>query len=435
MAISQPITNGASRNVVILSPQLTKPLDSQGEGAACGPSAIGDEFAGTPILRLLAHDPRWRAAQPFAGKRVLIALHLLPNQLGFLKAAMHLGLDPTLVTIGKKDYVYPCREVVLDEMNQWGFHDTIDVEQIGEDFFTNLAHDGSEPVLAIEDGGYFLPSLARNGLSGRKIIGGVEQTTFGVRQFEDIEQFSFPVVSIPHSRLKQEFEPPEIADGIVRSIGNLLPDISLAELRIAILGAGSIGRALVRRLGQTNGKLIIYDPDAERRLYCRSLACDVVRSAENAVHNADMVIGCAGARSVTPDVIANLKTDVWLVSASSADVEIDTQYLECASFHHETILPASRETIVPPSGALGTRYVLRPRGTVVNLIGDGRPVNFLGVGGMSAQAADLVMSLVLISAIEVAAGRYSDQRGVLEQAVNTLVAEYGICEQYERFRN
>ena len=74
-------------------------------------------------------------------------------------------------------------------------------------------------------------------------------------------------------------------------------------------------------------------------------------------------------------------------------------------------------------------------GKVVNLIGDGYPINFFAAefGGMGDRQADLTLSLLLISMISMAQGKYAKRKGVIKGEIDRLAAEQRIAERFMRY--
>jgi S-adenosylhomocysteine hydrolase len=343
-------------------------------------------------------------------------------------------------TVFYKDYPYPNRDTVAQQLREWGL-DVRPVTSIDSAFFTELRAKTiktSMRILVIEDGGYLTPGLIRDPELASRVIGTVEQTTRGLWNIEAAMEASmrppqFPILSLPHSTLKQKFEPPHIGDGAVTAIQNLLHGHCLRNMRAAVLGCGSIGNALVNALSERGSVVSLYDPDPQARLLGLNLCGKVAESAVDAVCGADLVFGACGRTSITPSVIRAAKHGVWLISVSSERIEIATHHLERTASRVEPIRLHQAFVSDTTNSTIGTRYYLRPTDKVVNLLANGMPVNFMGFGGMPDQAADLVMSIVFIAARELAAGRYTDRKGVLKKAIDRLVKTHSICEQYLQF--
>jgi S-adenosylhomocysteine hydrolase len=384
-----------------------------------------------PLLARLCGNPHWKEQQPFRGKRVLIVLHFLKNLLGFVEAAEAFGLEPALTTVFYKDYLYPAGLFIKKQLRARGYR----VESAGRipqeaDAFLRP---GGLPLLIIEDGGYFAPPLIRDPGLAPNVVGAVEQTQRGLWKVEaairEVQEERFPVVTLPHSTLKKEFEPPHIGDAAVRAVQNILGHWTLRNRKAAVLGCGKIGSALICALAGQGVPVSFYDRDPVARVKAMNLCGLAARSVEEAVADAHLVFGTTGSTSITADVIRRLSSGAWLISVSSEQVEIDVACLEQACRSKEKIYLGEFVERVDMDAEIGTRYVLED-GRVVNLLADGYPINFMGFGEMPDQAADLVMSLIFLAAVELAAGSFRGRTGVLASAVDELVRKHQVAETY-----
>lgn len=399
------------------------------------------ELGATPVLWKLALSRNSGAEHPFAGLRTLIVLHALGNLRAFLRAMMLKGLDPGLTTVFVKPYDYGEKPQVLAWLGERGFS-VRHVEDIGADFLAELdAEQPALPILIVEDGGYFASAthtLKPSLLS--RVVGTVEQTSRGIAKLREavgnnVERIAVPVVSVPDSTLKREFEPPFIAAGIVRTLHNLLSR-DLGEMKVLVLGYGVIGKALVERLLDAGAEVSVYDPKLRHdpaSLYARfDVALDPVAAAPDK----DLIIGASGRQSVTPEVIDAASAGTYFASASSDQHEIAVDYLEEVAVEKEVL----RHDFLYCEGGLervpkGTTYRVLPDARELFLIHDGRPINFMSLGsGMSDREADLVLALIYAGALELAAGAYAGQTGILASAVDALDRKYRIGETFVRFR-
>jgi hypothetical protein len=412
-----------------------------------------------PLLRHLAETlpESLGCPAPLAGLNLAAILHLFPDLVAFTDAAIRLGLDPAGSTFYHKDfagYAYPGREAVGGALRTRGAAvrplTELDVEALPD----------SQPLLLVEDGGYIYPALHRKSPgAASRVIGAVEQTTRGrtnlalalglppgqaatERKLE--RALRFPVISVPDCRLKALIEPPLIARAVVEHLrsltGRLRPGVPAA-----VLGGGAIGAGLVEELLKARVRVVAYDPAPETRLVLAEKGVTLASSPAEAVRGALFVIGASGRRSVTPDVIANLAHDTFLVSASSERHEIDADYLRAVAL---ATAPLPLLTGVPAGtqARAGTTYRLPGRGAGgrdIHLIADGYPVNFWGFDSLPEPHADLVMSLVLLGAAALGAWNHAGRRhrreafrpGWNRTAINQLVARSGLVEEFIRLHH
>ena len=81
---------------------------------------------------------------------------------------------------------------------------------------------------------------------------------------------------------------------------------------------------------------------------------------------------------------------------------------------------------------IGTRFYLPPNNKVINILANGYPINFWGFESMPEEASDLILSLILLSAAELAMGNHSD-RMINSQAVNEISEKYEISKKFLEF--
>ena len=93
--------------------------------------------------------------------------------------------------------------------------------------------------------------------------------------------------------------------------------------------------------------------------------------------------------------ILALDHQTYLVSASSDRWEFAVTELDNLSSQNKDIVEGGRR--------IGTAYLLRGTKKTVNLLADGTPINFWSSESMPNQVSDLILSLIFLSAVEVAA--------------------------------
>lgn len=402
----------------------------------------GLELKNTPVLHSLARNSDLQARQPFGGLQVLIAMHALTNLCAFLTAMMELGLKPSTTMVCLKDYAYPEKAAVKRWLRQHGFKvrsvDDIDAEFLAALEAEVVAHD--RRILAIEDGGYFSSAVHAlwPGLLPR-FIGIVEQTTRGITRLLDAAQqredmIGLPVVSVPDSSLKKSFEPLHIGEGVFLALLNLLSR-PLRRMRVCVLGGhGVIGRALAERLTEAGAWITVYDPALLSEPGALYLPYEIAETPVAAARDAELIIGATGRQSVTRDVIDAARDGCYIVSVSSDRNEIDMGYLEANAVETEILrhsfffCEGGRQKI-----AKGKIYRMLPDCRELFVLHDGRPINFLGFGGMLDREADLILALMFAGAADLASGRYDGRTGILRDAINAADLHYGIGRTFVGF--
>ncbi|MFN0077911.1 MAG: CRISPR-associated ring nuclease Csm6 [Prosthecobacter sp.] len=395
----------------------------------------------TPLLGYFSRHPDWKREQPFRGTRVLIVLHYLSNLVSFVDGLLGLGMQPEMTVALYKDYPYPQKRRIEDWLRAKGVRvgpNTVSERKVVLDEIEN-AH-GNEPIVVIEDGCYWtMDLLARPALAAR-VRGVVEQTTRGQRKIEKWcsdnpgKKEPFPVLLLPESHTKRDFEPDHVSGAIVKSIDAMIPDF-LARMEVTVFGFGTIGERVADILAQFHARVTVCSPDAPARAHTQNKGFKFVQSPVEAVKGADLVIGTAGCLTIDCDVIAALKHNTYLASASSEQVEIDLECLdrldaEPKPFLHDFLEKAGGEPL-----PIGTIYTLPPDDRKIILLADGMPVNFTGFSGMKDQAADLIMTLLFVAGVRMAARDYDGRSGIVPDAINKLETEFNIAREFNRLQS
>ena len=383
-----------------------------------------------PLLALLA-DPE--DPPPFAFKRVLLLLHLFRNLLALTTALERTGLDPARAVVAVKDYDYPAKDFVADRLRAAGYR-LIPADNIDMLDGNLLGGQEDERILVIEDGGLHTSNILRHPTLANRCDGVVEQTTAGVRRIEAAaarygDEIPFPVISVPHSRLKQRVEPPHIGEAAVRAVQCVLVHTAIRNYPCAVLGAGSIGSAVVDALAGQKVPVAFWDPDPETLLIAHTNLCGTAAaSAAGAVKDARFVFGASGRQSVTADLIPYLRDGAWLISVSSETVEFDLGFLErSSSIPPAPIRRCDLGECVTDHDVVGTRYVVD--GKVINVMNGGRPVNFR-FAQMGDEVADLVLTQIFLGAVDLARGRFKGRRGILADAIDEVSRRHHVADTY-----
>jgi S-adenosylhomocysteine hydrolase len=411
-----------------------------------------------------------KLGRPFEGLKCMVILHLLPDLAPFLESCEALGMDPkSTILFYKPRYKYPHRDAFISALKSKGFQvlplgnseDRISQLRDYLDKMKAAGWDSHQPLLVIEDGGYIAPEILKRVQqqefvhSTPRIVGFVEQTRRGIMNVEDVimppgvartagdpcsAKVPFPLLSLPGAKIKREIEPPIIGRGVVRGL-ELLTGRLVPGARVAVLGAGAIGMKVIEQLLGLNCRVCVYDQDETRRLHLHHLGgIELAGSNVEAVRNADFIIGCSGRQSINKDVIETAKHGAYLVSASSETYEIDSDYLRlrsssCNPLGMPMAIPAGTQSLA------GYTYSIRDKNAQkeLHLIADGIPVTFWGFSGMPCQFADLVMTLILLASAELAHKNRPEQgrnqvyeNGILDGAIDSIVANYGVPAMYLR---
>lgn len=382
-----------------------------------------------PLLNTLGTQLQQRLGKPFADLRVVISgPHVQDDLPVYLAQYEGLGLDPRLTDLFYKSYPYPRADELLQQIAARGYR-LHPIEAVN----CVLEHYGNEPLFVIEDGGH----VARYSYShGRlNITGLVEQTTKGLRIHDDEFQLRgnlpFPVLPVAESEIKARLEPPFIADQIVQNIRIFAPALAVRGSRVLIMGAGSIGLALARRLRENGASVRVCDPDPLKRLQVISeCGPDAVAPIPSAAASwADLIVGASGTPSLRAEILAAARDKALVASVSSDRLEIDHFWLDQMCGGQRKCFWLGQDTA---SAAAQTIYSFAD-GREIVLLSGGYPLNFGGPrSGMVANGADLIMSFMLVAstafARRVATG--SVGCGLLYGEADRVAMEWRLLETY-----
>lgn len=360
---------------------------------------------------------------PFSEKRFLVVLHFTKDLIPFLETCKELGLKPGLTHVFCKPYRYPHRESIIAylENQDYKVHALEKMEAVMKEIEASAS---DLPIVVIEDGGYIVPLLHGDFPTILdRVIGAVEQTTRGIRKDRKINRVTIPILSVAEADLKREIEPPHVADAVVKNVESLLSFEKVRGPDAALMGYGTIGKEIAQAL-KDKMDLTIYDPRPVRRVAAKDKGHKVVLESYNAVKDKFLVIGCSGETSISENEILALRHNTYLVSATSDQKEVGIEELEA--------LRSQRQPLKHPDTGkvIGTSYTIKDRRA--NLLADGYPINFWGSESMPDQVSDLILSLILVSTVELALHSEDIPAGIHSDKVDEFVDKYKVADLYER---
>jgi S-adenosylhomocysteine hydrolase len=379
------------------------------------------------LLRYYSDDDRIKKRQPFAGKILLIILHLLSDLMPFTECLKSMGLDMNNAYFLYKEYPYTHKkEEIIYWLSSQG--STVKPREELNSILQKLSNNTFiEPksILIIEDGGFIVPEIHKNFSNLLPlVIGAVEQTTRGIMNAEEISDIQIPIISVATSKLKSEFEPDYIGKAVVDNIQKMLTDISLKGKKVAIFGYGTIGKSIAEWFQKNHTIVTIYEPDLQKSLSARQKGFIVAENIKEASKDKFLIIGSSGRTSIDSDVISYIDHKTYIASASSERYEIDFSELE-------KIKSNSKEYKNSKGDIIGTEYNVRPNDRVIILLANGYPINFWGFESMPNEASDLIMSLILLCACELSMNK-DNQPGINSDFVNKTADKYELPKIFTR---
>jgi len=344
------------------------------EQRTLGKQKIAWAKAHMPFLAALRED--FLAAQPFAGKRLVMSIHLEAKTACLALLLRDGGAD-----------------VYLTGSNPLSTQDAIVAALEDEERLTVRARHGvteseyldalrevlaSSPQLILEDGGDLIALLIDEMPEiAPEVLGATEETTTGVtrlRAWEGEGRLPCAVFAVNDARMKHLIDNrygtgQSVWDAILRTT-NLL----IAGAEVVVAGYGWCGRGIATRARGLGARVTVTEIDPVNAVEAVMDGFGVAPIAA-AVERADFLITTtSGCTLVTDEVLARAKDGLLIANASHFDHEIDRDALERFAVSRAAVRPGIDEY----RNASGKRVDLIGDGEIVNLsAGDGHPVEIM----------------------------------------------------------
>ena len=373
-----------------------------------------------PILRQL--EQRFAAERPFAGKRIVVCIHL-EAKTAYLALVLHAGGAAVAVTGSNPEstkddvvaalaaeglHVYARHGAAPDEMRR----------------YMGVALELA-PHVVIDDGGDLVELLHESHRAhGREMLGACEETTSGVlraRARAQAGQLRFPVMLVNEARCKYLFDNvhgtgQSVWEGVMRAT-----NLVLAGRTVAIVGYGWCGKGCALRAQGLGAHVIVCEVDPIKAADALMHGCRVLPLAE-ACRVADVVLTVTGVRhTLRREHFVLLKNNVLLANAGHFWEEIDVADLA------ETAVERK------PLRANVEGFRLRD-GRWLNLLGGGNIVNISCADGHPAEIMDMTFALqalaagyVVEQAPSLAAGCYAVPAAIDEHVARLKLAAAGVA--------
>jgi len=376
------------------------------EQASGGKQKIDWVRRNMPILRQL--ESEFRQQQPFAGKRVLVCVHL-EAKTAYLALVLAAGGAEVAVTGSNPGSTKDDVVAALDSLGLYVYakHGATPDEMEG---YMSLALD-IRPHVVIDDGGDIVELLH----GGRKdvstdVLGACEETTTGVlraRARAQANELSFPVVLINEARCKYLFDNvhgtgQSVWDAVMRTT-----NLVLAGKTVAIAGFGWCGRGCALRAAGLGAKVIVCEVDPVKAADAAMCGYQVMPLME-ACRKADIMLTVTGVRNTLErNHFEAMKDGMLIANAGHFRNEIDVDALQEIAAEQKPM----RDKVQGYKTEAGDWLYLLGDGNIVNIAcGDGHP----------AEIMDTSFALQALSA-----------RYLVEQNVKLLPAVYEVPEEID----
>ncbi len=337
-----------------------------------------------PILRQL--EARFRAEQPFAGKRLAVCIHL-EAKTAYLALVLRAGGATVAVTGSNPEST---KDDVVAALAAEGLHVYARnrAEPAEMRRYMGLCLELA-PHVVIDDGGDLVELLHESHRQyAADMLGACEETTSGVlraRARAKATELRFPVVLVNDARCKYLFDNvhgtgQSVWEGVMRAT-----NLVLAGKTVAIVGYGWCGRGCALRAQGLGAHVIVSEVDPIKAADALMHGCRVM-PLEEACRLADVVLTVTGVRhTLRAEHFRLLKSNVLLANAGHFWEEIDVAALAGQAVERKTL-----RTNVEGFELADGRWV--------NLLGGGNIVNISCGDGHPAEIMDMSFALQALAA-------------------------------------
>jgi len=388
------------------------------------PSSLASLSEKMPVLSYITNKIE---GEPFRDKGLLILLHFLRDLVPFMQSCRKLGASPESTKIFYKNYNYANKAEVEEYLKHEGYR-IYPIEDV-DATLVPLNEAKGQSTIVIEDGGIIVPRLHNTDFRAicARTLGAVEQTSRGIRNDQKVRKILFPIVSIPGSQIKDTFEPPHVARAVVNNLQKLLPTRNFSGKSALVIGFGGIGEQIALHLRDTLKMVVsVFDLDEAKLVKAQQYGFNTEEALRQGVRTKFLIVGATGETVIGRDEILAIDHNTYLVSASSEQWEF--------GIHDLNALSSKKEELYEDGKKVGTRYIIRNKENYINLIADGYPVNFWYSESMPNEVSDLVMSLILLSAIEVALAK-DMPAGIDSKITDQLTKRWKLAKIYLQYHS
>ena len=364
-----------------------------------------------PVMRAI--DEEYSKTKPFAGKKIVITLHLEAKTAYMAQVFMHAGAQVAVTgsnPLSTQDDV--AAALAKSGVKVFATHGCTPEEY---DMYINRALD-TEPDFVMDDGGdtvNMLHTKRRELLP--KILGGSEETTTGVIRLKALEKagkLEFPMIAANDAYCKYLFDNrygtgQSTWDGIMRTT-----NLVISGKTVVIAGYGWCGKGGAMRAKGLGANVVITEVDPIKAIEAVFDGFRVMPMDE-AAKIGDIFLTLTGDKDVIVDRhFKVMKDGAMMANSGHFDVEINIPQLEKMSVSRKKV----RNNIEEFKQADGRKLYLLAEGRLVNLAaGDGHP----------AEIMDLSFAVQFFSALHIVNNYKNLSKGVhlMPEEINTKIAE------------
>lgn len=362
---------------------------------------------------MAAVDAEFSKTKPFAGKKMVITLHLEAKTAYMAEVFKHAGADVAITgsnPLSTQDDI--AAALVEDGIKVFAWHGCTEAEYFD---FINKALD-TKPDIVIDDGGDLVHTLhtTRRELLPN-IIGGSEETTTGVHRLRGLAKegkLEFPMIAANDAYMKYLFDNrygtgQSTWDGIMRTT-----NLVIAGKNVVIAGYGWCGKGGAMRARGLGANVIITEVDPIKAIEAVFDGFRVM-SMDEAAKIGDIFLTLTGDKDIIRERhFKTMKNGAMMANSGHFDCEINIPELEKCSVSRRTV----RNNIEEFKQLDGRKLYLLAEGRLVNLAaGDGHP----------AEIMDLSFGVQFFSALHLLehGKELSNEVYLMPEEINTRIAE------------
>lgn len=364
-----------------------------------------------PVLRSI--DEEYSKTKPFAGKKVVITMHLEAKTAYLALVFKNAGAEVIATgsnPLSTQDDVVAA--LVEDGVTVYSWYDCTNEEY---DMFIDKALD-CNPDMIIDDGGDLVARIhnERPELIDR-IIGGSEETTTGVIRLKALAEqgkLKFPMIAANDAYCKYLFDNrygtgQSTWDGIMRTT-----NLVIAGKTVVIAGYGWCGKGGAMRAKGLGANVVITEVDPIKAIEAVFDGFRVM-PMEEAAKIGDIFLTLTGCDNVINEKhFALMKDGAMMANSGHFDVEINKVDLLKNSVSHRSVRKNIEE------------YVQKD-GRKLYLLAEGRLVNLAAGDGHPAEIMDLSFGVQFFSALHILNHHQEMENKVylMPEEINTKIAQ------------
>lgn len=336
-----------------------------------------------PVLNMLRQ--KFEQDQPFAGKRVIVCLHLEAKTAYLAKTIQAGGAEVAVVAsnpLSTQDDVVAA--LVQSGIRAYAWHGATDEE------YHRHIHQALDfqPDYIIDDGGDLVSTIHRERRELlTKVKGGAEETTTGILRLKAMDknnELRFPMIAVNDADCKYLFDNrygtgQSVWDGIMRTT-----NLVVAGKTVVVAGYGWCGKGVALRAKGLGARVIVCEVNPIKANEAWMDGFEVMPMIEAAEYG-DVFITVTGNKNIITALhFPNMKSGAILCNAGHFDVEVNKVELAEMAISRRDVRPNIEE------------YQMSD-GRKVYLLAEGRLVNLAAGDGHPAEVIDMTFALQALS--------------------------------------